>query len=192
MSRVGTRALAAWALALLAAASAPMPAAAQDGVRRCVASDGRLIFTDRPCDALQAVPAGEPGSPDDGRPPAFSLRECPRTPEQLGDEARLSFATRDVNRLAGLFDWSGWSSRSAESRMADLDDLLAHRLVEVRVETPEADDPGVVRLGLDPDAPAPPPVPVLVVALEPAGGGFTPDERRYPLHEHAACWWMGR
>jgi hypothetical protein len=190
MSRAAARALAA-ALAALAAASGP--AAAQDGVRRCVASDGRLIFTDRPCDALQAVPAGDPAAPDDGRPPAFSLRECPRTPGQLGDEARLSFATRDVNRLAGLFDWSGWSSRSAESRMADLDDLLAHRLVEVRVETPEADDPALVRIGIDgDDADAPPPMPVLVIALEPAGGGFTPDERRYPLHEHAACWWMGR
>ncbi len=192
MSRRGARALA-WSLAGLAAASAPHPAAAQDGVRRCVASDGRMIFTDRPCDALQAVPAGEPAAPDDAGPPAFTLRECPRTPEQLGDEARLSFATRDVNRLAGLFDWSGWSSRSAESRMADLDDLLAHRLVEVRVETPEADDPALVRIGIDDeDADAPPPMPVLVVALEPAGGGFTPDERRYPLHEHAACWWMGR
>src|SRR3954471_8780260 len=81
-------------------------------VRRCVAADGTLVFTDRRCadvGAVERVQPSVPGSTPTARPYRSA---CLRNLRDLVDELNLAIDSRDVNRLAGLYQWAGLSTRS--------------------------------------------------------------------------------
>src|SRR4051812_27576641 len=86
---------------------AAFPAAAT--VRRCVAPDGTLVFTDRRCADVGAVERPQSDTAPAVAPRAGYRSACPRTLRDLVDELRTAVDTRDVNRLAAIYQWAGLS-----------------------------------------------------------------------------------
>ena len=124
------------------------PAAAQ-GIRRCVDAQGTSIFTDRPCSEMNAVPredpAAGPGNLDSGYRTVFqgslqggfSQRSCARQPEDLLDRVRSALESRDVNRLAGQYHWTGTGSGSGKRLMDALERIAGQPLLSAELVYPE-------------------------------------------------------
>jgi hypothetical protein len=171
------------ALALLLTSSA---FAQTDGLNRCVAADGSAVFTDRPCDTVDARPAPTPAPNPDSLPDrAVTVRECPRRPEALVQAIERAFAAADGNRLAELYDWRGRSRASANAVMPRLEALVASRVLEVRTgHSAEASaDPELAAEA----AVAPPDRLLITHAPDGMGNGEVIEFR---LVRAAGCWWI--
>jgi hypothetical protein len=99
-------------LAFLALLFLGPTAFAQDAIHRCVAADGQSVFTDQPCQALNAVPAApapQPGALSNVDPTATSLAPtlCAADLDTLRQAVADAFAARDANRLGGITLWEG-------------------------------------------------------------------------------------
>lgn len=125
------------AIALLAAAWSAAPAAAQ--VRRCVDAQGVAVYTDRPCEAMQAAPREAPQDPSTGATlaPGFAVRGCARRPETLLSGVRGALEARDVNRLANWYHWTGTGSGTARALMDELEAIANRPLVSAELVYPE-------------------------------------------------------
>lgn len=114
-----------WLLLLMLCASGPACA----DVRHCIAADGTSVFTDRRCEDIGAV---ERRAQTPAEAPAHPLRAgCPRTLQDLVFEVSNSIDTRDVNRLAGVYAWSGMSSRAGYALMDRLQAIVDRPLVDI-------------------------------------------------------------
>lgn len=113
------------------------PADAQ--VRRCVDARGVAIYTDRPCEAMQAAPREAPPDLAAGANFAggFAVRGCARRPEQLLNGVRGALEARDVNRLANWYHWTGTGSGAATSLMNELEAIANRPLVSAELVYPE-------------------------------------------------------
>lgn len=102
---------------------------AQAEIRRCVAADGRTIYTDRQCQDLGAVER----LPDTQR--AGSARSyrysCPRSLQDLVYQLTDAIGNRDVNRLASVYYWSGQSTRTGYALMRRLDAIAQRPLADI-------------------------------------------------------------
>ncbi|UWX04820.1 hypothetical protein H1235_14350 [Pseudoxanthomonas sp. NC8] len=109
-------------------AALPEQAQAQP-VQRCTGPDGRAVYTDRRCDAVGAVdrlsPAGSAAQP------RLYRDGCPRLLSQLVGEIGAAIQARDVNRLAGIYDWSGVSSTAASRLLDRLEGVVERPLVDI-------------------------------------------------------------
>lgn len=163
-------------LALLLFAAFPVAAS----VRRCVAPDGTLVFTDRRCADMGAVEQAAP-QPSTGIAPATYRTACPRTLRDLVDALTTSIDTRDVNRLASVYQWTGMSSSVAFGIMDRLQAIADRPLVDI---TPLYPDAG----GTDADAVRRPPVGLrLEQTLD---NGVTPAHAVLGLRRSLGCWWV--
>ena len=163
------------------------PAIAQQGaLNRCVAADGTAVFTDRPCDAMDARPAPTPPPDPDTVPDRVAtVRECPRTPVALVERIEIAMGAADGNKLAELYDWRGHSSGSANVLMPRLESLAAARAVEVRTaHSAEGSDDAELAA----EATAAPPDRVRIVHAPLAGG--TSETTEFRLVRAAGCWWI--
>ena len=117
-------------LPLLFAGSLPVPAAAQ-AVYRCTDAEGRAVFTDQPCESIQAVPRAAPGeaAPAGATLGGQAALGCARTPEALRQGVREALSLGDVNRLANYYHWPGTGSGSARHLMDALEAIAARPLV---------------------------------------------------------------
>lgn len=153
-----------FALALAVAAAISVPAsndvqAAYSGIQKCRAADGTAVYTDKPCDALnarteamsmdvamrlqadaaasEAFPANAAIAPAHGT--ATGRRSlaagCARTPTQLAMDVQASMGLRDVNRLAESFHWVGMSSEQAKPVMKQLEALTRTQLLSAQVHS---------------------------------------------------------
>lgn len=124
-------------LAIFAASAfAPTPAAAQ--VTRCERPDGSAAFTDRGCAAVGAAERAAGGD----RPGRRMYRGgCARNVQDLLFEMTSAIDARDANRLAGVYHWTGMSSRGAVDVMARLDDVVRKPLVDIVQVLPSARQP---------------------------------------------------
>ncbi|PJK06960.1 hypothetical protein CO608_11160 [Lysobacteraceae bacterium NML08-0793] len=110
-------------------------------IRRCIAADGSLILTDKPCESIGAterVPRPLPQAPvrapgivhRPGTPPP--LRDsCIRNLEELRGEVAAAIELKDANRLGGVYHWPGQSSRSSEAILQRLETIAQRRLIDV-------------------------------------------------------------
>src|SRR5215218_8844018 len=114
-------------IALLVLLCASLPACAE--VRHCVAADGTSVFTDRRCEDIGAVQRRAPGPA--ATAPAARRDGCPRTLHDLVFEVTTAVDTRDVNRLAGVYGWTGMSNSAAYALMDRLQAIVARPLVDV-------------------------------------------------------------
>ena len=166
---------------------APAAAFAQGGaLNRCVAADGTAVFTDRPCDAVDARPAPTPPPDPDTVPDRVAtVRECPRTPVALVERLEVAMAAADGNKLAELYDWRGHSSGSAYHIMPRLESLATARAVEVRTahSAQGSDDAELAA-----EAATAPPDRVHIVHAPIAGG--TSETTEFRLVRAAGCWWI--
>lgn len=202
---------------LMAALAWPAPASAQ-GIRRCVDAEGNSLFTDRPCSEMNAVPKQAPpeavgnfaaqGSADGFRggfsdQAGAAPRGCARRPEDLLDRVRSALESRDVNRLASHYHWTGTGSGSGTQLMDTLERIVAQPLLSVELVYPDA----------PPDAPAQPQDPYAVGPFVPdpyappaAAAAAPPRQIRvlqmrsdqaeqasstvFQLRRNAGCWWI--
>lgn len=152
-----------FALAVAVAAALTVPAtrevhAAYTGIQKCRAADGTAVYTDKPCEQLDAAPApvsselgmrlvgeearalaGADAFPLDGAtlPAAHgtpsgrrSLADgCARTPTQLAMDIQAAAGLRDVNRLAESYHWVGMTHRQAMPVLQRLQTLTQGQVV---------------------------------------------------------------
>lgn len=189
---------AASAACLLAALLWPQRGDAQ--IRRCTRPDGEVVFTDRSCDDVGGTDRPQPSvhSPTYGGKPW--ARGCSRNLRDLVYEVRAAIESRDVNRLAGVYNWTGMSSRNGYAVLGRLD-LIANRpLVGVSAVMPEprlsvdADGGMVVSGAVDPrdypDAKIVRSTPVALRVDQVLSNGSTPSHTTFGLRRHMGCWWI--
>lgn len=102
---------------------------AQADIRRCVATDGSTIYTDRQCRDLGAVER----LPDTHRAgSAHSYRySCPRSLQDLVYQLTDAIGNRDVNQLASVYYWAGQSTRTGYALMRRLDTIAQRPLADI-------------------------------------------------------------
>lgn len=171
-------------VALLAVTTAPAAYAQSSALNRCVAADGTAVFTDRPCDAMDARPAPTaPANPDTLPDRIATVRECARRPEALVEAIEQAFAAADGNRLAELYDWRGRSTASANAVMPRLEALASSRVIEVSASH-SAEGSDDAELAAEAAA-APPDRLRITHAPDGLGNGETTEFR---LVRAAGCW----
>lgn len=113
-------------------AMVPSQARAQDPVHRCTAMDGETIYTDKKCedvgamDRLPQIPAaGSTGST------GLYRGTCSRTLSDLVYQITAAVDAHDVNRLAGVYDWSGVSDAGANRVLDQLEAVVNRPLVDI-------------------------------------------------------------
>ena len=169
---------------------------AQAQVRRCTASDGTLIYTDRRCEDIGAVErriAPSTGSLYRGyRRPA-----CARNVEDLGYELGSALNSGDVNQLAGLYDWAGMSTANAYRLMARLQVIASRSLVDVQpMYAGGTNAYGYDIAEFDPETgaviskPARPPRLVGLRVEQVLADGQTPSRVVFGLRRRLGCLWI--
>lgn len=113
------------------------PAAAQT-INRCVDPDEKIIFTDKKCEDINAVPQAVP-KPMLGNSSYSMVRTCARTQEDLLWDLRGALETGDINRASGLFLWSGSDTAQANRRLDQLNQISYQSLISVDLLFPESD-----------------------------------------------------
>ena len=199
-------------LAGLVPAWAP-PAAAQ--VHRCVDANGVAVYTDRPCEAVQATPREAPADPAAGAnfTSGFAVRGCARRPETLLSGVRGALEARDVNRLASWYHWTGTGTGTARALMDELEAIANRPLVSVELVYPqpagngvrftspqqvsEPENPGEVNLTPFPSDPESPgevnltPSPVSLRVQQMRGpADIEAVTVHFALRQNAGCWWI--
>jgi hypothetical protein len=122
----------------------PLAAQAQQPINRCLGADGNLVFTDRPCGALQSVPLApvKPASPKSGpselsEPPGApanrSAHTCASSVAELKQSVLEAFASRNANRLSGLMLWRGYRHSAVVADIRALQSLLRQPLLGIQV-----------------------------------------------------------
>jgi hypothetical protein len=158
--------------------------AQESALNRCAGPGGEAIFTDRPCETMDARPANATRpKPDDVPATTPVVRECPRSPEALREAVVEAMTASDGNRLAELYDWRGRSRHSAQAVMPRLETLAAARLLaaETRHSAAGSSD----RALAEEAAQVPPDRLRLDVASDSVPGGETVEFR---LVRAAGCW----
>ncbi len=196
------RSLTLCALAFAAAACWPLPADAQ--IRRCTTLDGSVVYPDRTCVDVGGAdrPAPSANSPVYGGKPY--ARGCSRTLRDLIFEVNTAIDSRDVNRLAGVYNWVGMSSRSGYATMGRLDAIANRPLVDISAVLPEprlslsADGAMTISGNVSVPSAAAQDYPQVTVRRTPVAlrveqtlaNGSTPSRTVFGLRRHLGCWWI--
>lgn len=180
-------------LALLLAFPAA-PAGAQ--VRRCSASDGTLVYTDRKCEDIGAVERNlAPATGSLYR--AYRRPACARNVADLGYELGSALNSGDVNQVAGLYDWAGMSTTNAYRLMDRLQVIASRTLVDVQpMYAGGANALGYDITEFDPvtgeviSKPASPPRLVGLRVEQVLSDGRTPSRVMFGLRRRMGCLWI--
>ncbi|HET9048756.1 MAG TPA: hypothetical protein VFN29_07350 [Chiayiivirga sp.] len=188
----------------LTLSSLPVLAQTDTSVRRCIGSDGGVIFTDQPCERLGAKDSITPDDFADpsgaSKHPALSTSEssqlntgpvnqdCARTPEALVEALKAPLKQRDINALAGFYHWPGMGTGSARAVMDRLETLLAHADGRLELVYPEA-----AFVVFDPETfPGIPPEDPIALRVGLAPDAFNPLAGEVDLRvvRASGCWWL--
>lgn len=160
----------------------------QAQVRRCTAANGNTIFTDRRCQDLGAVER----VPHDAAPRIMPLyrNACPRTLRDLVYELTTSIDSRDVNRLAALYQWTGMSTTGGYAVMDRLQRIAERPLVDVTpIYGGNTDAPAGVDGDYYPQISSRR-APVALRLEQTLANGSTPSRTVLGLRRHLGCWWV--
>ena len=173
------------------------------GLRRCVAEDGVTLFTDRRCELLVEVPerqaAGEPTRP---APQVLRVRTCARSQGDLLEGVRMALESRDPNRLAEFYHWSGMGTAQGYQLLSRLEGVAGRGLVDVQlVSSHEPREPrydegyGWFRSPMPALEPEPEPTPtanadLLRVDQLRADDAIESQVTWFHLRSIAGCWWL--
>jgi hypothetical protein len=159
--------------------AAPLPSLAQ--VHRCALADGGTVFTDRRCELIGGTERTATTAS------AAQLRSyrpaCPRTLRDLAFEVSSAVESHDVNRLAGVYLWTGMRTREGYALMNRLQSVVDRPLVDLQPIWPGADD--------EPYPTTVPTRPPIGLRLEQTSkNGSTPMRAVFGLRKHLDCWWI--
>ena len=184
-------------LAFAAAATWPLRGDAQ--IRRCTAPEGQVIFTDRACVDVGGADRAAPSV----HSPVFGgkayARGCSRSMRDLIYEVTAAIESRDVNRLAGVYNWTGMSNRTGYAVLGRLDAVANRPLVDVSAILPEPqlslDADGGMTVSGDVSAQAYPQAtvqrtPVALRVEQTLANGSTPSRTVFGLRRNMGCWWI--
>ncbi|GGD43849.1 hypothetical protein [Pseudoxanthomonas indica] len=120
-------------LTLLLSAVVAAPAArAQDAVHRCTAMDGETVYTDKKCEDVGAMDRLPRITPEGSTSSTGLYRgTCSRTLSDLVYQITAAVDAHDVNRLAGVYDWSGVSDAGANRVLDQLEAVVNRPLVDI-------------------------------------------------------------
>jgi hypothetical protein len=167
-------------LLLLLLCCAAFPAGAV--VRRCIAADGTLVFTDRRCADVGAVERAQSDTAPAATGQPGYRSACPRTLRDLVDELQMAIDTRDVNRLAAIYQWAGLSNASAYRVMDRLDAIASRPLADIGPvyggDAQSATEPVHGR------------APVALRLEQTLANGSTPSHTVLGLRRALGCWWI--
>lgn len=154
-----------------------VPAVAGAQVRRCELPGGGTVYTDRRCDSLGA----RERTPTPSTPQLQRHRSaCPRTLRDLAYEVTAAVEAHDVNRLAGVYLWTGMGTREGYGLMDRLQAVVDRPLVELQP----------IYAGGDDEALAPTRPPVALRLEQTSVRGSTPMRAVFGLRRHLDCWWI--
>ncbi|HZX81778.1 MAG TPA: hypothetical protein VFE72_12595 [Lysobacter sp.] len=163
-------------IALLALA-AGLPAHAE--VRRCALPNGSTVYTDRRCDSIGGQ---ERAAPTETTQLRHHRAACPRTLRDLAYEVSAAVDAHDVNRLAGVYLWSGIGTRAGYALMDRLQAIVDRPLVDLQPIYPGSDEPYPTTV------PTRPPIGLRLEQTSIRGG--TPLLAVFGLRRHLDCWWI--
>ena len=160
-------------------------------VHRCTTPDGGSVYTDKRCSdigAVERLPRAQAGSAGASH---LYRSSCSRTLRDLVYELTTAIDSRDVNRLAGVYDWNGMSTSSAYAVMGRLDAIAQRPLVDVLPVMPHV--PGEDGTLVDGEY-----YPQATVRRKPVGlrleqtigKSATPSRTVLGLRRHLDCWWV--
>lgn len=189
---------------------------AQSGVRRCIDSQGRPLFTDQPCAALDATAV----TPADKNQPAPSTTAeaaviatpppvlCAASVDVLKQSVLDAFSARDPNRLAGLMVWDGAARQTVVAHIRALGALMRRPLLDIAEEGgvtttttvaphDDLDDlpnlPALTQVGEPPLERGPNRSGeghALIVQTAGDDGSGWPNETRFPIVRRSGCLWL--
>ena len=181
--------LAAWLFAF-AFALVALPARAE-GVHRCIGANGGAVFTDQHCEDVGAVVRPEPA-------PAFGaanpqrvhvhVHDCARTADALQSGLQGALVARDVNRVAGFYQWAGISSAQSANILKRLQAIIDRPLAAVHLIRPhqpiDANGYQTVASTQVSEASA------IEVMQARSGNDPTPARTEFALSRYMGCWWV--
>jgi hypothetical protein len=175
----------------VALAGAIPATAARAEVHRCTTPNGESVYTDKSCSAIGAIDR----RPQSAAGPAGASRlyrsSCSRTLQDLVYELTSAIDNRDVNRLAGVYDWNGMSSSSAFRVMDRLDAIAQRPLVDVLPVMPRVpDEDGTLVDGEYYPQEAVRRAPVGLRLEQTIGKSAAPSRTVLGLSRKMGCWWV--
>lgn len=154
-------------------------------VHRCAAPDGTTIYTDRKCEDVGAVARLPAASGASG---ARLYRDpCSHTLQDLVVELTMAIDARDVNRLAGVYDWTGMSTAAGYATMDRLQVIAQRPLVDVSAVFPSGS--GDADANYYPQAATRQP-PIGLRLEQTLANGTTPARTVLGLRRTLGCWWI--
>ena len=178
------------AFAVALATSIPA-ATARAEVHRCTTPDGESVYTDKSCSAIGAIdrlPRAQDGPAGASR---LYRSGCSRTLQDLVYELTSAIDSRDVNRLAGIYDWNGMSTDSAYAVMDRLDAIAQRPLIDVLPVVPRApDQDGTLVDGEYYPQDAVRRAPTGLRLEQTSGQSVTPSRTVLGLRKYMDCWWV--
>jgi len=185
-------------LCLLGAALcfAPSSASAQK-VQRCTSTSGETVYTDKRCEdigAMDRLPrsavAGAGGS-------SLYRSGCSRTLSDLVHQITAAIDNKDVNRLAGIYQWTGVSNASANGILNRLEAIVQRPLVDIVPLRPRP-PPIVDENGIVIDENSDGYYPQTTIRQRPVGlrleqtlaNGSTPSQTVFGLRRSYNCFWI--
>lgn len=184
-------------LLLLASIACLLRAApVQAQVQRCVGASGELIYTDRQCTEIGASERAVPTPGAAATAPAYR-GGCARRLSDLVQGVSTAIETRDVNRLAMYYDWTGMPTRQAYAVMTRLDGIANRPLLDILpVHAPGppilSSDGSVVDANTDGYYPQTSVrrAPVGLRLEQTFSNGVTPARTVFGLRRRLGCWWV--
>ena len=187
--------LSALLLSVAAALAGPLPAAPAlaQSINRCMGADGTTIYTDRRCSDVGASARPQRGM---ATPARTAYRGCARNLQDLVHEVSTAIDSRDVNRLAGVYHFTGMSSRGGHGVMDRLDAIVQRPLIDI--VPVQAEPPAVAPAGGYAASTFPPQATAAAARRRPvglrleqtAGDRITPRSTVFGLRRHMGCWWV--
>jgi hypothetical protein len=104
-------------------------------INRCTDAQGRTVYGDRRCEDMGAS-TRLPAHRSSGQSGLYR-DSCARRLSDLVGQIQSASDARDVNRLAGVYWWSGLSSAAAGKVIERLDAILQRPLVDIAPVFPE-------------------------------------------------------
>lgn len=186
--------------ALACAAGALWPARADAQIQRCTRPDGEVVFTDRACADVGGVARPKPSVQSPVYGGKTWARGCSRSLRDLIFEVTAAIDSRDVNRLAAVYNWTGMSNRNGYAVLGRLDVIANRPLLDVSAVMPaprlsvDAGGGMTVSGAVDPeDYPGATVVrrrPVALRVEQTLANGSTPSRTMFGLRRHMGCWWI--
>ena len=171
------------------------PASAQK-VQRCTSMGGETVYTDKRCEdigAMDRLPRTAPA----GASSSLYRTGCSRTLSDLVHQITAAIDNKDVNRLAGIYQWTGVSNASANGILNRLEAIVQRPLVDIVPIRPRP-PPIVDENGIVIDENSDGYYPQTTIRQRPVGlrleqtlaNGSTPSQTVFGLRRSYNCFWI--